>query len=85
MFVSGVTILELHISMFCIATVSIVVQLVFSCMIAYALFSNPIEKTNGLFMYALIMMLLGWLGFFFGTYNDKTCKNYVKFLINDAE
>lgn len=71
MLISGVTILELHISMFCIATVSIVVQSLFSCMIAYVFFSNPIENTNGLLMYALIMMLLGWLGFFFGTYYSK--------------
>lgn len=66
--VLGVTILELFISMFIINTVTLVVQMVIPLLIAYVLFMNPIQITHGLFVYVFIMLLLGWLGFFFGKY-----------------
>lgn len=34
--------------------------------IVYVVFSNPIHITSGLFIYAFITLLLGWIGFLFG-------------------
>lgn len=65
-FVSGVKILELIISMLCITTVLLLFQMSFSCFISYILFLNPIQITNGMFVYALLLLLMGWLGFLFG-------------------
>lgn len=67
-FVSGVTITELFISMFCFANVLLVVHLIFPIVNTYVFFSNPIELTNGLIVYAILLILLGWLGFLFGMY-----------------
>jgi len=65
-FVSGVKILELIISMLCITTVLLLLQTSSSCFISYFLFLNPIQITNGLFVYVLLLLLLGWIGFLFG-------------------
>lgn len=63
---SGVKISELTISLFCIDTVIIAVQIVPVCYVSYVVHANPIQITDGLFVYALLMLLLGWSGFFFG-------------------
>ncbi|CAI6347958.1 unnamed protein product [Macrosiphum euphorbiae] len=63
---AGVKILELIISMLCITTVLLLFQMSFSCFISYILFLNPIQITNGMFVYALLLLLMGWLGFLFG-------------------
>lgn len=64
----GVKVLELVISMFCMSTMIFLIQIVFVCFISFELFSNPIQITNGLFIYFIIMLLLGWIGFLFGKY-----------------
>ncbi|XP_022175207.1 ABC transporter G family member 23-like [Myzus persicae] len=63
---AGVKILELLISMFCITTVLLLLQTSFSYFISHVLFSNPIQITNGLFVYVLLLLLLGWIGFLYG-------------------
>lgn len=65
-FVSGVTALELLISMFCIANVIIIIQSCVPLLVVYILFSNPILITNGLIAYLIMIILLGWIGFFCG-------------------
>ncbi|XP_060878331.1 ABC transporter G family member 23-like [Metopolophium dirhodum] len=63
---AGVKILELIISMLCITTVLLLLQTSSSCFISYFLFLNPIQITNGMFVYVLLLLLLGWIGFLFG-------------------
>uniref|UniRef100_A0A2S2PCJ4 ABC-2 type transporter transmembrane domain-containing protein n=1 Tax=Schizaphis graminum TaxID=13262 RepID=A0A2S2PCJ4_SCHGA len=65
-FVSGVTILELLISMFCISNFLILAHSVTAVVIVYAFFSNPIHLTSGLFMYAMLVIIMSWIGFLFG-------------------
>ncbi|XP_060841940.1 ABC transporter G family member 23-like isoform X1 [Rhopalosiphum padi] len=65
---AGVKILELLISMFFITTLLLLLQVSASCFISYAIFSNPIQITNGLFIYVLLLLLLGWIGFLFGLF-----------------
>jgi len=67
-FVSGVKILELILSMLCITTVLLLLQTSSSYFISYVLFLNPIKITNGMFAYVLLLLLLGWIGFLFGKY-----------------
>lgn len=67
-FVLGVTILELLISMYFINIMITIIQMIGPLLIAYVLFSNPLQITIGLFVYVLIMLLLGSIGFFFGKF-----------------
>lgn len=62
----GVTILELLISLFIIITFLFTIQMAVPIFVAYVLFPNPILITNGLFMYSIVMVLLGWIGFLWG-------------------
>lgn len=91
-FVSGVNILELILSIFCITTVLLLLQTSSSYFISYVLFLNPIKITNGMFVYVLLLLLLGWIGFLFGkyliidTFYTKNCViisiiNYCVFII----
>ncbi|KAL5245483.1 hypothetical protein ACI65C_012893 [Semiaphis heraclei] len=63
---AGVNILELILSIFCITTVLLLLQTSSSYFISYVLFLNPIKITNGMFVYVLLLLLLGWIGFLFG-------------------
>ncbi|XP_060841435.1 ABC transporter G family member 23-like isoform X1 [Rhopalosiphum padi] len=63
---AGVTILELLISMFCISNFLILAHSVTAVIIAYVIFSNPIQLTSGLFMYAALIIIMSWIGFLFG-------------------
>lgn len=74
----GVKLMELLTSLFCMCTVILVAQMVFTCFISYVVFVNPIMITPGLVMYALVLLLAGWMGFFFGklqqVFNDRKKK-----------
>lgn len=74
----GVKLMELLTSLFCMCTVTLVAQMVFTCFISYVVFVNPIMITPGLVMYALVLLLAGWMGFFFGklqqVFNDRKKK-----------
>ncbi|XP_025200634.1 ABC transporter G family member 23-like [Melanaphis sacchari] len=67
---AGVKIMDLLISMFCIVTLLLLFQMSTSCFISYFLFLNPIQITNGLFVYVLLLLLLGWIGFLFGLFTS---------------
>lgn len=63
---AGVTILELLISMFCISNFLILIHSGMAVIIVYVFFSNPIYISNGLFMYAILIIIMSWIGFLFG-------------------
>ncbi|VVC31700.1 AAA+ ATPase domain,P-loop containing nucleoside triphosphate hydrolase,ABC transporter-like,ABC [Cinara cedri] len=63
---AGVKIFEFIISLFCIITALILVQMFTTCFIAYVILNNPIQITSGLFAFSILLLILGWLGFFFG-------------------
>lgn len=64
----GITILEVVISISFIQTVIHFIQTTSVMFITYYVFKNPIEITNGLFAFVLIIFLNGWLGLLYGTY-----------------
>jgi len=64
----GITILEVVISITCIQTVIHIIQTISVMFITYFVFLNPIEITNGLFVFVFIVFLTGWLGLLYGTY-----------------
>ncbi|KAE9545466.1 hypothetical protein AGLY_001009 [Aphis glycines] len=63
---AGVTILELLISMFCISNFLILIHSGIAVIIAYVFFSNPILISSGLLMYAMLIIIMSWIGFLFG-------------------
>ncbi|XP_060841038.1 ABC transporter G family member 23-like [Rhopalosiphum padi] len=63
---AGITILEVVISITCIQTVIHIIQTISVMFITYFVFLNPIEITNGLFVFVFIVFLTGWLGLLYG-------------------
>jgi len=63
---AGVKVIELVISIFVISTMLLFIQMFFACIISFVLFYHPIQMTNGLFVYTLVMFILGCIGFLFG-------------------
>ncbi|XP_050542641.1 ABC transporter G family member 23-like isoform X2 [Daktulosphaira vitifoliae] len=63
---AGVTPLELLLSLFLMNTVYVIAQLMITIPIIYLGFSNPIQITSGIYVYIIVAMLLGCIGFFFG-------------------
>ncbi|VVC43843.1 ABC transporter-like,P-loop containing nucleoside triphosphate hydrolase,AAA+ ATPase domain,ABC [Cinara cedri] len=63
---SGVTIAEVVMSLFCIMNVLLILQMAIPLFMAYVLYGRPIIITNGLVAYTVLMILVGWTGFFFG-------------------
>lgn len=75
--VLGVKVLEMVISIFIIDTVIVVSQMFVICYIAFVYFTNPIEITNGLFLYIILIVCIGWAGFLSGEYFMISNKNSI--------
>lgn len=63
----GITMLEVMVSIACVQTVIHFVQMISVMSVTYLVFDNPIEITDGLFAFAFITCLTGWLGLLYGT------------------
>ncbi|XP_050542644.1 ABC transporter G family member 20-like isoform X2 [Daktulosphaira vitifoliae] len=63
---AGVTQFEMLSSLFFMNTVYISILLCIMMFIIYGIFLNPLQITSGLWMYFIIVILLGCIGFFFG-------------------
>uniref|UniRef100_A0A2H8TY93 ABC transporter G family member 23 n=1 Tax=Melanaphis sacchari TaxID=742174 RepID=A0A2H8TY93_9HEMI len=63
---AGVTVLELLISMFCISNLLILGHSATIFIITYVFYSNPIYLSSGLFVYAMLITIMSWIGFLFG-------------------
>lgn len=68
LFIVGITILEVVISVMCLQTVIHVFQTISLVFVTYVVFKNPVEITSGLFAFVLIIFLNGWLGLLCGRY-----------------
>lgn len=67
-FSTGITILDVVISITFIQTAVHMIQTFSVILVTYFVFKNPIEITNGLFAFTFIIFLTGWLGLLFGMY-----------------
>lgn len=67
-FLIGITILDVIISITFIQTIIHLVQTISVMFVTYFIFKNPIEITNGLFAFTFIIFLTGWLGLLYGMY-----------------
>lgn len=76
-FVLGVTIMELLVSLFCITSFLVVFQMVFPVLITFVLFQYPILITSSFFMVFIMMILLAWIGFFYGQYKRQIIINTI--------
>jgi len=56
-----------------------IVQMAIPLLIAYICFSNPMLVTGSLFVYFFMLLLVGWIGFFYGMFifNCTNFKNII--------
>lgn len=66
--VLGVKVLELLISMLCINTMLVIIQSIMIMLIVFVYFSFPIIINSGIFVVIILLLLIGWIGFFAGRY-----------------
>lgn len=78
-FVPGVNIIELVVSLFCISNFLCIVQHFFPVIIVYVWFENPIQVTNGLIAFAILIIIVGWTGFFYGMYETPLISDIMLF------
>lgn len=63
--------------MFFINMITTFIQMVTTNLIVFVIFSNTIQISTGLFVYMVIMILMGFIGFLFGK-NIENSTLYIK-------
>ncbi|VVC27807.1 ABC transporter-like,P-loop containing nucleoside triphosphate hydrolase,AAA+ ATPase domain,ABC [Cinara cedri] len=63
---AGLKISELVFALFSISSVILITEMIVPLFIIYIWYANPIQVTNGLVGYNILLIFVGWTGFFFG-------------------